>query len=111
MQRSTPYRTIHTLCQRYEDRLRDPFGIGKNFIVPDPHHLPPLSFQPLGALLIIRIIGMLPAISFDDQHPFDAREVGDERSHRMLSPKLMTVRTAASQQRPQPSLRIGHIGS
>jgi hypothetical protein len=45
--------------------LRYPSSISQNIVIPKAEHLPTFSLKPVRTLLIVFIIGMLPAIHFN----------------------------------------------
>jgi hypothetical protein len=66
-----------------------------------------LPVEPLRACRVPRpLILMLPAIQFDDQHPFDAAEIDDVRTDRMLAAKL-DAQLMPAQTHPEPALGVG----
>jgi hypothetical protein len=68
-----------------------------------------LLVEPLRACRIPRpLILMLPAIQFDDQHPFDAAEIDDVRIDRMLAAKL-DAQSMPAQTHPEPALRVSLV--
>jgi hypothetical protein len=50
---------------------------------------------------------MLSAIGLNHQAEFDAGEVGDKRSNRMLPPELVACETTVAEQSPEQCLRGG----
>jgi hypothetical protein len=53
------------------------------------------------------LLVVLTAIHLDDETPFEADEIDDERPDRMLSPELPWHRATRSQQVPQATFGIG----
>jgi len=54
---------------------------------------------------------VLSAIQFDDESPFDACEIHEERSDRMLPSKLATKQSAVAQEPPHPSFGISRFSA
>ena len=96
------------LPERLQDHHHHALGICENFVVPESQHLPALPLEPGGPALVSLVLIVLSTVGFDDQTIFDASEVHDERTERMLPAKLVGRQTSAAQARPEPALGIGH---
>src|ERR1700732_5118484 len=71
-----------------------------------PQHAETLLAEPLRACRVLSAtVLMLPAVQLDDQHPFDAAEIDDERTNRMLTAELHTQLMLA-QTHPEPTLSV-----
>jgi hypothetical protein len=90
---------VLNLC---ENRLR----LHQRFAIRKAQHAKPAPAEPLRACLVPRaLILMLPAVELDDQHPFDAAEIDDVRTDRMLAAKLDT-QLMSPQMHPEPALGV-----
>src|SRR6266851_1098794 len=66
-----------------------------------PQHAETLLAEPLRACRVLSAtVLMLPAVQLDDQHPFDAAEVDDVRTDRMLAAKS-NAQLMPAQTRPE----------
>ena len=84
--------------------------ISQHLVVPEPQHPVSVALEPQCSLRIrdtnVRLI-VLPAIHLDNQPPFEADEVHDVGSNRLLPPEFQPVHPFAPQMGPQDSLCIG----
>jgi len=65
-----------------------------------------LLAEPLRACRVLRaLILVLPAVQLDDQHAFDAAEIDDVRTDRMLATKLH-AQLMPAQMDPEPALGV-----
>jgi hypothetical protein len=71
--------------QLLQNHLLHALDIRKDVGVPKPDDAPAALFEPRRAPVIVCIVGVLPAISFNDQATFEADEIDDERSEAMLA--------------------------
>ena len=56
------------------------------------------------------LIFVLPAVQLDDQHAFDATEVDDVRTDRMLASKLR-AQLMPAQMQPEPALGVSFFSA
>jgi hypothetical protein len=84
------------------------FGILKDVVIPKANDLPPTQFKPSGSAAIVVAIGVLPSIGFDDKASSHADEIDDERTETVLAPEFMTGEPPVTEDRPGPTLGIGH---
>jgi hypothetical protein len=56
-------------------------------------------------------IAVLPAIEFDDQSMFPAKEINNVRTDRNLPYELMSVQSTIAKFTPKPVLGLGVIGA
>ncbi len=60
----------------------------QSFAIREAQHVETLLTEPLRACRVLRaLILMLPAVQLDDQHAFDAAEIDDVWTDRMLAAK------------------------
>jgi hypothetical protein len=57
-----------------------------------------LALQQIGSPLVILVVGMLATIGFDDQHMFEAGEIGNVRADRNLTAELVPVQAPITQE-------------
>jgi hypothetical protein len=85
-----------------ENRLR----LHQRFVIRKTQHTKPALAEPLRADRVLRaLILMLPAVELDDQQPFDAAEIDDVPTDRMLAAKLDT-QLMSPQMHPGPALGV-----
>ena len=75
-----------------------------HFDVPETQHPKALTRQKRGSRFVVRGIpwqGMLIAIEFDNQFLFEANEISDKRSERLLATKLEFAQTSVAQRIPK----------
>src|SRR6185437_5369342 len=65
--------------------------------------------EPVVAAYVGCRVQMLRAVDLDDQPSFDACEIGDVASQRMLAAKAEAGQLAVAQARPEPMFRLGHV--
>jgi hypothetical protein len=91
--------TVLNLC---EDRLR----LHQRFVIGKTQHTKAVRGEPPGPRLVPRaLIFVLPAVQLDDQHAFDATEIDDVRTDRMLAAKLR-AQLMPAQMEPEPTLSV-----
>jgi hypothetical protein len=78
----------------------------QGFVIRKTQHVETLLAEPLRACRVLRaLIFVLPAVQLDDQHAFDAAEVDDVRTDRMLAAKLR-AQLMPAQMEPEPTLSV-----
>jgi len=76
-----------------------------------PQHAETLLAEPLRACRVLRAtVLMLPAVQLDDQHPFDAAEVDDVRTDRMLAAKS-NAQLMPAQTHPEATLGVSLVAA
>jgi hypothetical protein len=78
-------------------------------VIPETDDTITLALQECRAPLIIRILGVLAAISLDDQSVLLTDEVCDVRTDRLLPTELRSIQLTAAKHGPQLTLRICHL--
>jgi hypothetical protein len=92
--------------------LLDPFNILQDFIVPEPQDAVTPGFKALRAPgVICSALCMLPAINFNGKASFNADEVHNKISDRMLFAKPVAGELTHSKMTPQLLLCVGEIAS
>jgi hypothetical protein len=71
------------------DSQQNARGVFQNVVIPEPQDTIALGDQIGRPPIIGSIIGMLPAIEFDNNSEPMTGEVGEVRTHRSLAPKVM----------------------
>lgn len=71
--------------------LKNGFGFVKNLSVPESQHFEALCLQPLITVLIRFGCRVLTTINFNNQLCFEANEICDVRSDRMLATEAIAV--------------------
>jgi len=78
--------------QRSQDGFYHGFGIAKHVVIPEPQHAKPRVLQILRAGSVSNsAFSVLSAVNFHRQLCFQADEVDDVVSERVLPPKLQAV--------------------
>src|SRR5207302_3165131 len=90
--------------QRPQDCFDNAFGVRQHVVVPKPDDAPTLLVEDLCSVNVCFAIGMLTAISFNDEVMPGAGEIDDEITDRMLPAKPVTGQTPVAQNRPEPPL-------
>jgi len=85
------------ILQNPQNCFDDAFGVGKDIVVPEPNHVPALFFEDLCPPLVCFAVGMLTAVSFNDELMLCAGEVYDEITDRMLPAKTTARQTSVAQ--------------
>ncbi len=95
--------------QMFANDAANPIDIGQHIIVPEPdnHELQTLDANVTS--MVRSRFGVLPAIDFHDQSPFEASEIDDVRTDRVLSPELASQQLSASEMFPQFGFRVRHV--
>ena len=96
--------------QPLQDRCQHTLAFGQRLPIVESHDVESVGVQRASALRIRRdrfILEVLPAIQLDDQHRFDAGEVCEASTDRMLTTKLVAVELAVAQRAPDRSLGVG----
>ena len=85
------------LAECRKDRVHD-FRRSKKYVaIPEPQRAETLGLEKLVPPGVIwRLIAMLRTIEFDNDTPFDADEVTDERANWMLAPEFEVRHLASS---------------
>ena len=103
---------LSLLCRGSGEKLIDftkhLISVRKHLIVPESKHSIAARIQERRPKCIFaRLIGVLAAIEFDNQAPFDRTEVGEVGTDRMLTPEFDLSHPAAAQVAPEDSLGVG----
>jgi hypothetical protein len=104
--------SAHSLVSRCAEKLVDCVKyfvhIGKHLIVPESKHSIVARLQKRSAnFILLRKLGVLGAIEFDDEASFDRAEVSEVRTNRMLRPEFCVTHPTAAQMPPQQSFSVG----
>jgi hypothetical protein len=87
--------------QRIQNHLDHTLDILEYFVVPEPQYHESRLLQPLCPRQIVsRLIGVLAAVEFDDQLPFQAGEIEYEAAERMLPFELAALQLTIPQMPP-----------
>ena len=89
--------------------LQDAVHIGQNLVVPEADHSPALAFEPDSAFEVLWIVRVLPAIELDDYLSFDAGEIGDVPSDRMLATEFEPVELPIPNTEPKTLFSLRQI--
>jgi hypothetical protein len=73
------------------NRLQYAFHVTQNFIIPKSYNAIVVLLQPLIAHSILRIIGVLATVNFNNESEFATNKVDNIRSDRLLANKFMSV--------------------
>ena len=92
--------------QSPENRFDNAFGIRQDIVVPKSDDTPTLFFEDLCSPRVCVAVGMLTAISFNDEMMLGAGKIDDEIPDRMLSAKPITRQAPITQNRPEPPLGV-----
>jgi hypothetical protein len=91
-------------------RFLDHFQLMQNFIIPKSKDFKPSSFKVRCTTAVFLLkLGMLATIHLYNQFRFQANEVQDVVSKRMLPTKLLAVHLTSTQISPQQLFRLSHI--
>lgn len=95
-----------------DDSREHHFGFAQHIMVPEAEDPKPLRFEKRRPLLVVlRPLGVLPAVEFDDEAHLHAAEVSDERANRHLSSKFRSSDLLGAQTRPEASLGVGLVAA
>lgn len=82
-------RVTRALLGRASNHRTNPLQIRHHLIIPKPQHLKSLRYKKAcSARVLFGHIRVLPTIYLDNQHRFNAHEIGDERTNGDLSFEL-----------------------
>jgi hypothetical protein len=100
--------------QMFANDAANPIDIGQYIIVPESHRSrigPPRTANLLSSIatMVRSRFGVLPAIDFHDQSPFQTGEIDDVGTYRMLSPELASQQLSAPEMFPQLGFRVCHV--
>src|SRR5207248_917427 len=102
------------LMHRRQDRLRYAFDILQHIIVPETQDEIALRSKINRSLCIsgnvLRLI-VLRSINLDDEAPFMAGEVSEERTDRHLPSEMRVLDRQVTQMPPELALRVGHVAT
>src|SRR6202035_1418953 len=90
--------------QCFGKQRRDAVDIPHHLVVPKSQYAIAVRREPAIATLVGYGVGVLPAVHFDDQAPFEADEVGDKSSDRNLTAKLEFRKSSIAEHEPQLAL-------
>jgi hypothetical protein len=91
----------HNLLQNQIHRLQ-------HIIIPETQHTIPRTLQPFGTpRILLRALGMLTTVQFDNQTGIGADEIRDVRADFMLPPKFPSQQLAVAQLSPECAFGIG----
>lgn len=65
-----------------------PFGLQEDVVIPEPQDAKSPITQVCIAGIIVVTVGVLASICFDDEHMFEADEIGDPGADRHLTPEF-----------------------
>jgi len=82
------------------DCLQNAFTILQHLVVPEPKDFPALSFQIGVSGLVVSALGVLRAVSLDDQLSANAKKIDNIGSDRNLPTKLQAVQATIAQKTP-----------
>lgn len=68
-----------------QNHLLDAIDIREDIVIPETNDAPAAPLKPRGPPFIVRVVGVLTAVGFDDQATFEANEIDDERAKPMLA--------------------------
>jgi len=81
--------------------------ICKHLIVPESKHSIVARLQKRSTnFILLRKLGVLGAIEFNDEASFDRAEVSEVRANRMLTPEFCVLHPTTAQMSPQQSFGI-----
>ena len=84
-----------------EDHLGNSFRVRLKFGIGKPYHGPALSFEKIGAALIISLgLGVALTVQLYGEAFAAGGEVDDERANRYLSRKLQAFRAMGAEEAP-----------
>jgi hypothetical protein len=87
------------------DHRDDTVRVGQDLIVPEPKYQPTaLREDRVAPFVLVRLV-VLPAVGFNRDFEFHAREIENEWWHRMLAPEVPPD-PMASQSRPQSTFGV-----
>ena len=92
--------------QHPEDCFDNAFGVRQHVVVPESNDAPTVFFENLCSTRVGFVVGMLTAISFNDEVMLGAGEIDDEIADRMLPAKPVAGQTAIAQNRPESPLGV-----
>ena len=93
------------------DDLGHAIQIVQDVVVPKAQDSITDTFEKFGSARISEVLGMLPAVRFDDKPLLLTHEVGDEWSDRLLAAELRAFDLPFAQNGPEFALRIGHFAA
>ena len=97
-----PHDTLSlTFAQDVQYYRHDAVSIGQNIVVPEAQNTPAKFFQTYSAHNIIRIVGMLAAIGFNNQMIFSTGKIGNEFANGMLTSKTIALKATITQEIPE----------
>src|SRR3546814_17131177 len=81
------------VSQRSQDHFQHPFPVLEHLLVPDPQHGEARPFQlSRPPPIVLRRLGMLPAVQFHSELSSYAGEIADAVAHRMIPSDLPATR-------------------
>ena len=92
------------------DHLPDTIHISEDFVVPesqDPIAL--AAHEVITPLVVSARFGVLTTVDLDDEHRFQASEVGNVRSDANLATELVAFELPEAQVLPEPTLGVRHV--
>jgi len=93
--------------QCFNEPFKNARGIPQHLIVPKAEHAVACRLEdPAAGDISILIRRMMPAVDLDDQPRFQAAEVRDVRTNRVLTAELETTETPIAEEHPHSPLGI-----
>ncbi len=103
------YRSLPECCENPREHR---FGIPEHLVIPESNDFVSVRTQECAsAPVLFRLGGVLAAIEFEDEAPFEATEIGDERPDRELASELCSSEPAAAQEIPELSFSLRGLAS
>ena len=104
LRRSLFSRTTEALV----NRLQYFVDVCKHLIVPESKNSIVSRLQKRGTnLIFLGKLGVLGAVEFNNEAPFDRAKIGKVRTNRMLTPEFYVMHPTTAQMPPQESFSVG----
>ena len=99
---------LNVSSEKLVDCVKYFLDVCKHLIVPKSKHSVVPGFQKRSPIFVfLREMGVLGAIEFNNETPFDRAEVSEVLTNRMLTPEFCIPHSAAAQVSPQQSFSVG----
>ena len=92
-----------------KNRVSNASGVLQNLVIPETQDRVALRRQPCVPNGVLPALGVLRAVAFDDQQPFEAGEVDDVRSDRHLPTPFQASQPSTAYEQPELSLHLGPV--